>query len=170
MNTEEERLQSLAREWWFLLKHKSKYAGMFEHWLNECGLLKYNCALILAGQSIAIRLSKRINVVTKQLKSKLDVYNSKHPPTRRVTWEGITQLDADQPSAIPCSTKYRAVRLFHKVARANEEEFRIMSKMRNTIQHYLCKFKVITASIPKKWSDYISKWSTFPASHKEETI
>lgn len=86
-------------------------------------------------------------MVTKQLKLKLDVYNSKHPPSRRVTWEGITQLDADQPSAIPRSTKYQAVRLFHKAARANEEEFRIVSEMRNTIQHYLCKLEVITASI-----------------------
>ena len=86
-------------------------------------------------------------MVTKQLKLKLDMYNSKRAPTRQVTWEGITQLDADQPSAIPHSTKYQAVRLFHKAARANEEEFRIMSEMRNTIQHYLCKLKVITAAI-----------------------
>ena len=86
-------------------------------------------------------------MVTKQLKLKLEMFNSKHPPAERITWEGVTQLDADQPRTIPHSSKYQAVRLFHKAARANEEEFRIISEMRNTIQHYLCKLEVITAAI-----------------------
>ena len=75
------------------------------------------------------------------------MFNSKHPPAERITWEGVTQLDADQPCTIPYSSKYQAVRLFHKAARANEEEVRIISEMRNTIQHYLCKLEAITAAI-----------------------
>jgi hypothetical protein len=101
----------------------------------------------VAGQSIAIRLSRRINVVTKQLKSKLETFNSKHPPAERITWEDVTQLDADRPCTIPHRSKYQAVRLFHKAARANEEEFRIISEMRNSIKHYLCKLEVISAAI-----------------------
>ena len=88
-------------------------------------------------------------MVTKQLKSKLEMFNSKHPPAERITWEGVTQLDADQPRTIPYSSKYQAVRLFHKAARANEEEVRSISEIRNTIQHliYLCKLEAITAAI-----------------------
>ena len=86
-------------------------------------------------------------MVTKQLKSKLEMINSKRTPSRRITWEGVTRLDADLPSGIPHSTRNQAVRLFHKAARAKEEEFRIHSEMRNTIQHYLCKLEVITAAL-----------------------
>ena len=145
MNTEEERIRSLARERWFLLRLKSKYAGML-----NIGMLHVHslyCNYFVAGQSIAIRLSRRINVVTKQLKSKLEMFNSKHPPAERMTWEGVTRLDADQPHTIPRCSKYQAVRLFYKAARANEEEFRIISEMRNTIKHYLCKLEVISAAI-----------------------
>ena len=109
--------------------------------------IHFYCNYFVAGQSIAIRFSRRINVVTKQLKSKLEMFNSKHPPAERMTWEGVTRLDADQPHTIPRCSKYQAVRLFYKAARANEEEFRIISEMRNTIKHYLCKLEVISAAI-----------------------
>ena len=138
-------MQSLARERWFLLRLKSKYAGMLN--IGMLHVHSHYCNYFVAGQSIAIRLSRRINVVTKQLKSKLEMFNSKHPPAERITWEGVTQLDADQPHTIPRCSKYQAVRLFHKAARANEEEFRIISEMRNTIKHYLCKLEVISAAI-----------------------
>ena len=85
--------------------------------------------------------------MTKQLKLKLKIFNSNHPPAERITWESVTQLDADRLHTIPRSTKYHAVRLYHKAARANEEEFRIISEMRNTIQHYLSKLEVITTAI-----------------------
>lgn len=134
---EQEKLRSLARERWFLLRLKSKYA---------------------AGQAIAIRLSRRINVVTKQLKSKLETFNAKQPPTRRITWQEVTQLDADQPNTVPRSTKYQAVRLFHKAARADEEEFRIVSEMRNTIQHHFCKLEVITAAISQMGDSEVTRY------------
>ena len=91
----------------------------------------------IAGQSIAIRLSRRINVVSKQLKLKLETFNSKHPPAERITWESVTPLDADRLHTIPHSTKYQAVRLFHKAARANEEEFRVSSDEEELeVQHW----------------------------------
>ena len=142
-------MQSLARERWFLLRLKSKYAGMLIHIsvLRVYFIISFLIYFYIAGQSIAIRLSRRINVVSKQLKLKLETFNSKHPPAERITWESVTQLDADRLHTIPHSTKYQAVRLFHKAARANEEEFRVISEMRNTIQHYLSKLEVITAAI-----------------------
>ena len=123
---EEERMQSLARERWFLLRLKSRYAGMLIHIsvLRVYLIINFLIYFYIAGQSIAIRLSRRINVVSKQLKLKLETFNSKHPPAERITWESVTQLDADRLHTIPRSTKYQAVRLFHTAARANEEEFR----------------------------------------------
>lgn len=58
------------------------------------------------------------------------------------------QLDTEQLHTIPCSMRYQAVRLFHKAPRADEEEFRILSEMRNTVQHYIiCMLEVLTTAI-----------------------
>lgn len=91
--TEQVKLQSLARERWFLLRLKSKYAGVFN--ISIVTLLQFIWIIIIyvAGQSIAIRLSRRfcwINVVTKQLKAKISEYNSNNPPSGSLTWEDVT--------------------------------------------------------------------------------
>ncbi len=59
-----------------------------------------------AGQKIANRLSRRINVVSKSLRSAIHKYNSQRPISQVVTWEGITQLGADQLGG---TIQYKAV-------------------------------------------------------------
>lgn len=103
--------------------------------------------LFVAGQRIAIRLSRRINVVSKSLRCAIVKFNSQRPVSQTITWEGITQLGANQPGCIPQSIQYKAVRLHHSVARATEEEFRILAEMRNTVQHYLRKISLLQKAI-----------------------
>ena len=55
----------------------------------------------------------------------------------------------DHSTDIPRSIRYQAVRLYHSVARADEEEFRLLTEMRNTIEHYLSKLRVITMTMER---------------------
>jgi len=102
----------------------------------------HNCST--DGQSIAIRLSRRINVVTKQLKSKLAIINAARCPTRRITWEQVTQLDGTD---FPVSLRHNAVRLYHTIARADEEEYTVLKEMRNTAKYYLDKLKELNEQL-----------------------
>ena len=96
------------------------------------------------GQAIAIRLCRRITVVTKQLRSCIEKHNLKHPSSQ-VTWESVTALDACDDRGL--STKHQSIRLFHKIARAEEEEHRILEDMKNTIVHYTELHSVLTREL-----------------------
>ena len=104
---------------------------------------------LLAGQTIANRLSRRINKVSKALRSALSKHNSQQSAAEQVSWEAITNLSNDHSSDIPRSIRYQAVRFYHSVARADEEEFRLLTEMRNTIEHYLSKLRVITMTMER---------------------
>ena len=104
---------------------------------------------LLAGQTIANRLSRRINKVSKALRSALSKHNSQQSAAEQVSWEAITNLSNDHSTDIPRSIRYQAVRLYHSVARVDEEEFRLLTEMRNTIEHYLSKLRVITMTMER---------------------
>ena len=96
-------------------------------------------------------------MVSKSLRTAIAKFNSQRPSSRRVTWDGITQLGANQPGCIPQSIQHKAVRLHHSVARATEEKFQILAEMRNTVQHYLGKISLLQMAIEGhtlKESDY----------------
>lgn len=68
------------------------------------------------GQKIAIRLSRRITTITKQLKRLLQEYNSSVATTEQLSWEqavtcSANQQDSFQPSDIPSHVKHDAVSL-----------------------------------------------------------
>ena len=93
-------------------------------------------------------------MVSKSLRTAIAKFNSQRPTSQRVTWDGITQLGANQPGCIPQSIQHKAVRLHHSVARVTEEEFQILSEMRNTVQHYLGKISLLQMGLTLKESDY----------------
>ena len=104
---------------------------------------------LLAGQTIANRLSRRINKVSKTLRSALSKHNSQQSAAEQVSWEAIMNLSNDHSTDIPRSIRYQAVRLYHSVARADEEEFRLLTEMRYTIEHYSSKLRVITMTMER---------------------
>ena len=91
--------------------------------------------------------------MSKALRSALSKHNSQQSAAEQVSWEAITNLSNDHSSDIPRSIRYQAVRLYHSVARADEEEFRLLTEMRNTIEHYLSKLRVITMTMER---DHVS--------------
>lgn len=91
---------------------------------------------VLDGQKIAIRLSRRINVVSKQLKNTLSKYNSGLNNHQQLTWEEATDLSNElykgiifASTEIPSSIKLQAVQQHHRVARAKEEISRLKEEM-----------------------------------------
>ena len=71
--------------WYVILFQPDVYYKIFVHIYTD-------------GQSIAIRLSRRINVVTKQLKLKLEIFSLTHSAVDKLTWEDVTQFNS---SAFP---------------------------------------------------------------------
>ena len=130
------KIESAARECLRLLQLKSKYAGKMLY------PAAYKNALLdiysTDGQKIAIRLSRRITVTTKQLKKLLDEYNSKSSTTNRMTWEEATTLPINtNSSTVPDNIKQSVVRCYHEKQRASEEVERLQSEMKNCADHYI---------------------------------
>ena len=83
------KIESAVRERLHLLRLKSKYAGKILYSATNKKLYLLSSS---DGQKIAIRLSRRITVVTRQLKKVLNEYNSKSSTTNRMSWEDATTL------------------------------------------------------------------------------
>ena len=80
--------------------------------------------MTIDGQKIAIRLSRRITVVSKKLKRVLNLYNSRSDED--ISWEEATNLTecvgySYTPSNVPDFIKHQAVPLSHQNDRAVEE-------------------------------------------------
>ena len=131
------KIESAVRERLHLLRLKSKYAGKILYSATNKKLYLLSSS---DGQKIAIRLSRRITVVTRQLKKVLNEYNSKSSTTNRMSWEDATTLSVYThsfgTSTVPDSIKQDAVRCYHEKQRAREEVGRLQSEMKNCADHY----------------------------------
>lgn len=99
------------------------------------------------GQAIAIRLSRRITVVTRQLKSSVEKYNATHPSSQ-VTWDDVVKFNSFDQSF----PKHQAIRLLQKIQRAEEETHRLLEDMKNTIFHYTDLRAALSALLSAKRS------------------
>lgn len=102
------------------------------------------CYSFTDGQKIAIRLSRRINVVTKSLKKSLAEYNSGLDSLSCLTWEQVTDLSQQihdgclfSESSVPSIVKSQAIRLHNNMLRAEEEISRLKEEMSNCVQHFI---------------------------------
>ncbi len=108
------------------------------------------------GQKIAIRLSRRITTVTKQLKTYLSKHNARCPVASQLSWEDVSKLSdqsgshsAYTESDVPNNLKYQAVRLRHQSARASEEITRLQSEMKNCVDHYTSKHEYLVRTLQR---------------------
>lgn len=116
---------------------------------------------VLDGQKIAIRLSRRINVVSKQLKSTLSKYNAGLNNHQQLTWEEATDLSNEiyrgsifPSTEIPSSIKLQAVQQHHRVARAKEEISKLKEEMNSVTEHYILKYQSISERIEELNSSF----------------
>ena len=82
------QIATVARERWFFLQLKAKYAGKII--VNDVCVYVISFAIIIDGQYIASRLSKLISKSSAQLKSLLSQYNSLGFGS--IKWEEATDL------------------------------------------------------------------------------
>lgn len=109
---------------------------------------------VLDGQKIAIRLSRRINIVSKQLKNTLSRYNSGLNNHQQLTWEEATDLSNElykgiifASTEIPSSIKLQAVQQHQRVVRAKEEISWLKEEMNSVTEHYILKHQTISERI-----------------------
>ena len=92
------------------------------------------------GQKIAIRLSRRIAVVSKLLKKSLALHNSGIDASCHLLWNEAIEIYQDclfDESSVPTVVKYQAVQLHHQICRSEEEIERIKTKMCDCVNHYI---------------------------------
>ena len=106
------------------------------------------------GQKIAIRLARRISVVTKMLKKNLTAYNSDIDVSSHLSWSEATDLSSEfyrsclfSDSTIPDTVKHQAVQHYHQIARAKEELARIKGEMANCVNHYISTFELLMKQV-----------------------
>ena len=107
-------------------------------------LLGIGTLLCVDGQKIAIRLSRRIAVVSKLLKKSLALYNSGIDASCHLLWSEAIGLSSQiykdclfDESSVPTVVKYQAVKLHHRISRSEEEIARIKTEMCNCVNHYI---------------------------------
>ena len=132
------KLQLSARERWYLLQAKAKFAGMFNLKLHY-----YLYMIHLDGQAIASRLSHAVTKESSKLRKLLAEYN-KSLPNHIIDWEEITDLSTHihqdtQPeySNIPRTIRLEAISLYHHQQRANEEILMLQDDMQNVINYHM---------------------------------
>ena len=106
------------------------------------------------GQKIAVRLSRRINVVTKSLRKSLAEYNAGLDSLSCLTWEQVTDLSQQihsgclfSESSIPSVIKSQAIRLYNNMLRAEEEINRLKEEMSNCMQYFINIYNHLTSKI-----------------------
>ena len=119
-------------------------------------ILTCTCIVLFTtdGQKIAVRLSRRINVVTKSLKKSLAEYNAGLDSLSCLTWEQVTDLSQQihdgclfSETSIPSIIKSQAIRLYNNMVRAEEEITRLKEEMSNCIQHFIGIYNYLTTRI-----------------------
>ena len=119
----------------------------------------------LDGQSLAARLAKQINRVTKSLKRDIEKYNNDdHGMVQQeslpmaISFDEIKDPDSlfwsilyapstdsgESQISIPFSIKRKAIDLCHLFDRAREEQVLLKNEMRNAFHHYHHQHELIT--------------------------
>ena len=100
-------------------------------------------------------------MVSKLLKKSLAAYNSGIDESSHLSWNDAADLSSQlyreclysDDSNIPAAAKYQAVQLHHQISRAEEEEARIRSEMKNCVDHYIRMYE----ALKKQVEDYESQ-------------
>ena len=94
------------------------------------------------------------------LKKSLAAYNSGIDESSHLSWTDAADLSSQlyrdclySDSDVPAIAKYQAVQLYHQISRAEEEEARIRSEMKNCVDHYISVYK----ELMKQVEDYESQ-------------
>ncbi|XP_065906279.1 uncharacterized protein [Dysidea avara] len=117
------KLEQAARERWFLLTLKAKYAD---------------------GLAIDSRLSKRVSAVNNQIKKMLRSFNEGLPVEDHMIWEAAINIHRNSYTAslasiatsIPIEVKREAVQKFRTAKRSLEEIALLKDEMRNCLEYY----------------------------------
>ncbi len=133
-----EKIKDLARERWYLLALKAKYAG--KSVISSIDLISNSS---VDGLSIAARLARRITNVSTQIKASLSQYNQcVIHQGERLTWEVATKLCEascellpSSSSSVPADIRRQAVDHLTLISRSSEEIERLKEEMNNCINY-----------------------------------
>ncbi len=154
-----EAMERCARERWFLLHLKAKFAGKFRIILISF-VIKNGMILFIDGQYLASRLSKTINSLSSKLKQLLKDYNSF--PSVSVTdswsWSGITNFGnfnliedfGTNNENIPKKIQLDAIKFHHLVMRSEEEIKLIENEMKATISFYQKDWQELVSAVKER--------------------
>ena len=151
-------LQSCTDTYYVFLKHPYVRKLLHNYFLVMYFPNTYiNCSLkllLIRWTKIAIRLARRINVVTKSLKKCLNAYNTGFDSSCHLSWEEAVNLSSQiyvdclySESIIPNSVKYQALQFFKQILRAEEEIVRIKDEMLNCVHHYIGAYECLVTQI-----------------------
>lgn len=161
-----QKFEACARERWFLLSMKAKYAGKVI--FNFCACYKlyiiytimHGCVTIMCaeGHALACRLARRITTVSSQLKELIKKYNllsSSTDDENHMTWETATDLSTwhnargiyQTHPTIPTAIKKEACQAAITMERAREEVVMLKEEMSNTVLHYIQEHKHLSSAI-----------------------
>ena len=144
-----DELSLCARDRWFMLTLKRRFAGqsrlkMFYEALLSC----------VDGQYMASRISKLINKQTDRLKKLISDYNKITRASNSVTWEEVTNLESsfwintnDVEPVIPRPLKLQAINTLSKFHRAVEELGLLDEEMINVLVFHLQDHAILTSTI-----------------------
>ena len=139
------KLEQCARERWFLITIKAKYAGMYmcsvvlfclSTYILPCQIVLQSCNLS-DGQYMASRISRGIQRETQKLKRLLHNYNQL--VSEQLSWKDVTDLsssiwnptDGNNISLPPRSIRLAAIDAYVKKLRAAEEKELLKTEMCN---------------------------------------
>ena len=144
-----DELSLCARDRWFMLTLKRKFAGQ-SSFIMLCGAL-LSC---VDGQYTASRISKLINKQTDKLKKLISDYNKGIRASNVVTWEHVTNLESsfwinanDVEPVIPRPLKLQAINTLSKFHRAVEELQLLDEEMINVLVFHLQDHAILTSTI-----------------------
>lgn len=154
-----QKIERSARERWFLLSMKAKYAGKMHYIANDD-----ETSIIVDGHALAVRLSRRITVVSSQLKAMINQHNMlTTAETQKLTWESANDLNAHSigviyPShpTVPASVKKESCQAVLLMDRAKEEIAMINEEMNNVFDHYMQEHRSLSISIDDRRSAVLS--------------
>ena len=104
----------------------------------------------LDGLSIASRLSKRITIVTKQMKGLVSEFNEGLPSDTQMSWEAAinihrqtyrASLTPNAEDLIPLEVKHEAVQKLKLLQRSEEEINLLKQEMKNCLEHFKERIK-----------------------------
>lgn len=108
--------------------------------------------------ALAVRLSRRITVVSSQLKALISQHNQLAPEAQKLTWDSANDLNAHTsvvyPShpSVPASVKKESCQAVLAIDRAREEITMVKEEMSNVFDHYMQEHRSLSISIRDRQS------------------